>query len=89
MLLPRRLLHGLGLHCPASPPSRSQVLEHALSVVAEHPVEGAWHGIRPEEIMIESIFSIKSLCGVQGEQLIYQITGKCILLMNQIENILL
>ena len=89
MLLLRRLLHGLGLHCPASPPSRSRVLEHALPVVAEHPVEGARHGIRPEEIMIESIISIQSLCGVQREQLIYQITGKCILLIIQIENMLL
>ena len=63
-------------------PGRSQVLKDALPVVAEHHVEGAWHGIRPEEIMI-------AICWVKGEQLIYQITGKCILLMNQIENILL
>ena len=65
VLLPGLLLHWLGLHGPpASVPSRSQVLEHALSVITKHPVQGAGHGVCPEEVMIECIVSIKPLGGV-------------------------
>ena len=80
VLLPGRLLHGLGLHPPPpSPPGRGQVLEHALSVGAEHPVQGNGHGVGPEEVMVECIISIQPLGRVQGKQLINQITGKSIL----------
>jgi hypothetical protein len=79
VLLPGLLLHGLGLHRPPSPPGRGQVLEHALAVVAEHPVQGNGHGVGPEEVMVQCIISIEPLGRVQGEQLINQITGKSIL----------
>ena len=68
MLLSGLLLHWLSLHGSSpSIPGRCQVLEHALPVVAEHPVQGAGHRVCPKEVMVESIVSIQPLGGVQGQ----------------------
>ena len=71
---------------PPSPPGRGQVLEHALPVVDEHPVQGDGHGVSPEEVKVHCIISIKPLSRVEGEQLINNITGKSILYLTSAES---
>ena len=60
-------------------PGRSQVLEHALAVGAQHPLQAAGHRIRPEEVMVQGGVRVDPLAGVQGEELVYQVTSVGIL----------
>ena len=59
LLLSLLLLHWLlCLHGPATPPGRGVVLEHALPVIAKHPLQRTGHGVSPEEVVVEGIVSI-------------------------------
>ena len=74
-LVPRLLWQRLGLHlsCPPTP-GGSQVLEHALAVGAQHPLQAARHRVGPEEVVVQGGVRVDPLAGVQGEELVYQVT---------------
>ena len=72
----------LGLHLPhASPAGRGQVLEHALTVCAQHPLQAAGHRVGPEEVVVQGGVRVDPLAGVEGEKFVYHVTGVSILLM--------
>ena len=75
----------LGLHLSdPSSPSRGEVLEHALAVSAQHPLQTARHRVRPEEVVVQRRVRVDPLAGVQGEQLVYQVTGVGVLVITNI-----
>ena len=70
----------LGLHLSHSTTAGgSQVLEHTLAVGAQHPLQTAGHRVRPEEVVVQGGVRIDPLAGVQGEELVYQVTSVGIL----------
>ena len=81
-LLGRQRL-GLHLSDPSSP-GGGQVLEHALAVSAQHPLQAAGHRVGPEEVVVQSRVRVDPLAGVQGEELVYQVTGVGILVITNI-----
>ena len=88
-LVPRLLWQRLGLHLshPATP-GRSQVLEHALAVGAQHPLQAAGHRVGPEQVVVQSGVRVDPFAGVQGEELVYQVTGVGILVIRNILSVI-
>ena len=66
---------GLGGHGSAAASGRGEVLEHALAVRAQHPLQRTRHRVRPEEVVVQSRVGVNPLAGVEGQQLVYQVTG--------------
>ena len=79
VLVPVLLGQRLRLYGPAVAPGGRQVLEHALAVRAQHPLQRAGHRVRPEEVVVQGGVRIDPLAGVQGEELVYQVTSVGIL----------
>ena len=69
----------LGGHGSAAASGRRQVLEHALAVRAQHPLQRTRHRVRPEEVVVQRTVRVDPLAGVEGEQLVDKITGVLIL----------
>merc|ERR1719476_558069 len=78
-LVPLLLGERLGLHLSDSTPGWSEVLEHALAVSAQHPLQTAGHRVGPEEVVVQSRVRVDPLAGVESEELVYQVTGVGIL----------
>ena len=77
----------LGLHLSdPSSPGGGEVLEHALAVSAQHPLQAAGHRVGPEEVVVQRRVRVDPLAGVQGEQLVYQVTGVGVLVITNISN---
>ena len=84
-VVPLLLRERLRLHLsdPASP-GRRQVLEHALAVSAQHPLQTAGHRVGPEEVVVESRVRVNPLAGVESEELVYQVAGVGVLVITNI-----
>lgn len=60
-------------------PWGGKVFEHGRVVCGQHVFEVRGHGVRPEEVMVESIVTVHTLRWVQHQELIDQIQGIWIL----------
>ena len=85
-LIPLLLWQRLRLHLSDATPGRSEVLEHALTVGAQHPLQTAGHRVRPEEVVVQSRVRVNPLAGVESEELVYQVTGVGVLRNNKYIN---